>query len=42
MMLGHVDALLVDAPRRSVLLCDSSKHGDDGGCVAAAGSLLPS
>ena len=38
MMLGHVDALLADAPRRSVLLCDSSKQGDDGGCVAAAGS----
>lgn len=30
-MLTVVDALLVGAPRRSVLLCDSSKTGDDGG-----------
>ena len=31
LMLGQVDALLADAPRRSVLLCDSSKTGEDGG-----------
>jgi hypothetical protein len=30
-MLGHVDALLAGAQRRSVLLCDSSKEGEDGG-----------
>lgn len=33
-MLDNVDALLADAPRRSVLLCDSSKLGEDGGWVA--------
>lgn len=32
-MAAHVDALLADAPRRSVLFCDTSKEGDDGGCV---------
>jgi len=26
-----VEALLTGAPRRSVLLCDSSKLGEDGG-----------
>ncbi|KAI7845037.1 hypothetical protein COHA_001403 [Chlorella ohadii] len=29
--LANVDALLAGAPRRSVLLCDSSKAGEDGG-----------
>ncbi|PSC72778.1 39S ribosomal mitochondrial [Micractinium conductrix] len=32
-MSDHVAALLADAPRRSVLLCDSSKEGEDGGEV---------
>ena len=32
-MSDHVAALLADAPRRSVLLCDSSKEGEDGGCA---------
>ena len=31
LMSGHVDALLAGAPRRSLLLCDSSKEGEDGG-----------
>lgn len=29
--LAAVDSLLADAPRRSALLCDSSKTGEDGG-----------
>jgi hypothetical protein len=28
---GHLSALLEGAPRRSVLLVDSGRHGDDGG-----------
>lgn len=30
-MADHVAALLADAPRRSLLICDSSKLGEDGG-----------
>lgn len=30
-MQAAVDALLGGAPRRSALLCDSSKEGEDGG-----------
>lgn len=30
-MQAHVAALLAGAPRQSVLLCDSSKQGEDGG-----------
>ena len=29
----HLDVLLADAPRRSVLFIDSSKVGADGGCA---------
>ena len=29
----HLDVLLADAPRRSVLFIDSSKVGVDGGCA---------
>ena len=29
--LAAIDKLLADAPRRSALLCDSSKDGEDGG-----------
>ncbi|KAI3428201.1 hypothetical protein D9Q98_006581 [Chlorella vulgaris] len=38
LVLGHVDALLAGAPRRSVLLCDSSLEGDDGGEVLRRGA----
>lgn len=31
----HLDVLLADVPRRSVLFIDSSKVGDDGGCDLA-------
>jgi hypothetical protein len=40
-MAGHIDALLPDAPRRSVLFCDSSKEGEDGGWVAGACTCSP-
>ncbi len=33
----HLDMLLADAPRRSVLFIDSSKVGADGGCAPCCG-----
>ena len=33
----RLDALLADAPRRSVLMIDSGKAADDGGCAAVEG-----
>ena len=37
----HLDVLLADEPRRSVLFIDSSKVGADGGCASCYATFIP-